>query len=340
MKELKVVGVDLAKNVFQIHGTDARGNVLLRKRVNRLGLMQFLANIPPCLVAMEACGGAHYWGREIKKMGHEVRIISPQFVKPYVKSNKNDQSDAEAIVEAALRPGIRFVSLKQEWQQDILVVHRVRERLIRSRTALMNEIRGLLQEYGIVFSKGWSSLRKGIVKILTEHHLRPVVLSVIERLYSELMELEERIEGYERYIKDQYKMDDRCKRLGQVPGVGPITATALVASVGDFRCFKNGRHLAAWLGLVPMQQSSGAKQVLLGISKRGDSYVRKLLIHGCRSVVHYASDKTDRRSRWIKDKVERRGFNKACVALANKNARICWALMVKSVDYTIPVLGC
>lgn len=335
MNDLYMLGIDLSKNVFQIHGVDARGNVMIRKQLRRAALKQFLATVPRCIVAMEACGGSHYWGRECRKYGHEVRLIPPQFVKPYVKGNKNDLADAEAIVEAAMRPGMRFAAVKEIWQQDILMIHRVRERLIRNRTSLQNEIRGLLNEYGVVFPQGRTSLRKGIGDILGSSGVSMSVEAkeIIGQLYKELLELEERVSGYDSKIQARYSANERCRRLGTIPGVGPITATALEAAVGDFRYFKNGRQLAASLGLVPRQNSTGGKQKLLGISKRGDIYIRKLLIHGARNVVRYATGKTDKRSRWVIHKSETRGFNKACVALANKNARICWALMVNGENY-------
>lgn len=338
MKQVKIVGIDVAKSVFQVHAVDASGKPIIRKQMRRSELEKFLGSIEPCIIAMEACGGAHVLGRFCRQLGHEVRLISPQFVKPYLKSNKNDQEDAEAIVEASQRPGMRFVMLKNEKQQIHLAWHRVRDRLVRQKTALMNELRGLLLEVGVVFPASVAMLRHGVQKILGGSLIVPIDMKpIVEHLYMEWMSLEERIKVFENSIVDQYRSNPISQRLGQIPGIGPITATALEASVGDFRNFKNGRALAASLGLVPRQCSSGGKTTLRGISKRGDSYLRRLLIHGARSVIMRCKGKNDRRSRWIQEKLQTRGFNKTCVAVANKNARMCWALAVHEVDYRMEV---
>jgi transposase len=334
MKQVKIVGIDVAKLVFQVHAIDASGKPVMRKQMRRTELERFLGSLEPCIVAMEACGGSHMLGRFCRQLGHEVRLISPQFVKPYLKSNKNDQEDAEAIVEAVQRPGMRFVALKDERQQIHLAWHRIRDRLVRQRTALMNELRGLLLELGIVFPAGVTILRRGMQKILDGSLIIPMDMKpIIEHLYKEWMSLEERISVFENGIIKQYRSSPVSQRLGQIPGIGPITATALEASVGNFHSFKNGRALAASLGLVPRQCSSGGKTTLRGISKRGDPYLRRLLIHGARSVIMRCKGKSDRRSRWIQEKLQTRGFNKTCVAVANKNARMCWALAVHEKDY-------
>lgn len=335
MKEISLVGIDIAKDVFQINAVDARGKVVLCKRIYRSDLRLFVTNLPKCVIAMEACSGSNYWGREFEKMGHEVRLISPQFVKPYVKGNKHDAADAEGISEAASRPGMRFVPVKATWQQDILMVHRVRERLVRNRTALTNEIRAVLMEYGVVFGRGYKSLREGICKLMGEDDIRltELIKGVIWDLYEELIAIQEQVDRYEAKVREIYKSNETCQRIGEVPGVGPVTATAMISSIGDARVFRSGRQMAAWLGLVPRQHSSGGKTVLLGISKRGDRYVRRLLVHGARSVLKYAVNKSDRRSKWLLRIQETRGYNKACVAMANKNARICWALMVRGTEY-------
>lgn len=336
MKEREqIYGVDLAKSVFQVHGTDASGIISVRKKLKRAEFQGYFVNIPRSVIAMEACGGSHHWGRKFSEMGHEVRLISPQFVKPYVKSNKNDRADAEAIAEAATRPGMRFVAVKQLWQQDILFFHRVRERLVRNRTALMNEIRGLLQEYGKVFPQGARSLRSGLVELIGSSScgLSDAVCSALWGFNEEWAFLEKRIAECEKRISDFYRSNSVCERLGTIPGVGEITATAIVATIGNTQVFRSGREFAASLGLVPRQCSSGGKSLLLGISKRGDKYIRKLLVHGARNVLRYAERKKDRRSQWIVGKMQTRGFNKTCVALANKNARICWALMKYGTTY-------
>jgi len=335
MKEFSVLAIDLAKEVFQLHATDKGGKVMMKKKMRRAELLAFVANIPPCIIAMEACGGSHYWGRRFLEMGHEVRLISPQFVKPFVKSSKNDANDAEAIVEAALRPSMRFVPVKRKEQQDIQNFHRIRERLIRSRTALSNECRGLLHEYGIVIPKSISKLMKLLPEILENETelLTPLSMKVFRSLIDELKLLDERIEQYDKEINEIFKASHEAQRIQKIPGVGQITATAIIAAIGDPRSFKNGRQFSAWLGLVPRQNSSGGKTVLLGITKRGDSYIRKLLILGAKSALYRAPLKEDSRSKWISNKVTTKGNNKTAVALANKNARVIWALLAKKEEY-------
>jgi transposase len=333
------LGIDLAKNVFQVHGVDEKGRTVLQRQLRRRQLLPFVAQLRPCLVAMEACGGAHYWAREIAKHGHEVRLMSPRFVRPYVKSNKNDARDAEAICEAVGRPSMRFVTVKIQAQQDMLALHRVRSLLIRERTALMNQMRGLLAEYGVVVAQGTLQLRRALSLILEDRDngvsalLRELLAEMSERLRF----FEERLKRYDQRIAEFARADQRAGRLMAVEGVGPLTATALIAAVGDARQFHSGRELSAWLGLVPRQQSSGGRCVLLGISKRGDRYLRTLLIHGARATLRFAARKRDPRSRWIGAVRERRGTNIAAVALANKNARILWALLARSEDYRVPV---
>lgn len=336
MKEpIKVVGIDLAKDVFQIHASDARGRKIFSKQVKRRQFMEVMAQLPKSLVGMESCGGAHHWAREIRKLGHEVRLIAPQHVRPYVKNQKNDMADAAAIAEAVTRPHMRFVGIKEVWQQDILSLHRIRSRIVGNRTAVGNEIRGLLQEYGIVFPKGISGLKSGLLKLFseTENGLTLLVQQAIWDLWEEWQNLDARAKQLENNLGQFYRGHAVCERIGKIEGIGPITATAIVGTVGDASVFRNGRQMAAWLGLVPRQCSSGGKPRLLGISKHGDCYVRKLLIHGARSVLQHLGNKDDGRSRWLRDKRERRGFNKACVALANKNARIVWALMNFKTEY-------
>ncbi len=259
MKDIKVLGVDLAKDVFQLHGTDAKGN----KRLSRRKLIEYMANITPCLVGIEACGGAHYWARVFQKYGHVVRLISPQFVKPFVKTNKNYANDAEAMVEAASRPSMHYVPIKQVVQQDIQSIHRARSRLVKNRTALINEIRGLNLEYGIALPQGASKVKNLLIDVIGDKDNEMTSLS--RELYDELLALEKRIKTIEQKIKCICKENDQCQRLLSIPGIGELTATALVAAVPNANEFKNGRHMVAWLGLVPRQSSSGNKQVLLGI---------------------------------------------------------------------------
>jgi transposase len=333
--KITVLGIDLAKSVFQLHGVDSTGKTVLRKKLSRGQLLTFIANTPACLIGMEACSGSNYWAREFQKLGHQVRLMSPQFVKPYVKSNKNDAADAEAICEAVQRPTMRFVTGKQIEQQDIQCLHRVRDRLVRSRTALANEIRGLLLEYGIVIPKSLSKLRSGFPIMLEDHadQLTSMSSDFFAHLLKEFRSIDERIAVYDDKIKAVFQAHPVCKRLAQIPGIGPLTATVLVAAVADPASFKNGRQFAAWLGLVPRQHSSGGKERLLGISKRGDSYLRMLLIHGARATLRWVDPKEDRRSRWAKQLIERRGKNRAAVALANKNARTVWALLARGEEY-------
>ena len=284
---------------------------------------------------MEACSSANYWYRRFAELGHTVKLISPQYVKPYVKTNKNDARDAKAICEAASRPNMHFVSPKNIEQQGIQSSHRVKERLIKNRTALVNQIRGLLAEHGIIASKGIGRIRKRLPEITenTANELTGSDRELFSDLYTELCQLDEKIKSYDKKLEIIFKNSAVCQRLGQIEGLGVISTTALVAAVGDPKVFENGRQMSAWLGLTPRQYSSGNKQVLLGISKRGDCYIRKLLVHGARAVVYRAGIKTNNRSTWINDLAARRGVNKAAVAIANKNARIIWSMLMHETDY-------
>ena len=334
-QELSTVAIDLAKKVFHLVGTDTTGNILWRKRLSRNALMPFIAQLPPVLIGMEACGGAHDWARRFREHGHEVKLMAPQFVKAYVKSNKNDTRDAEAIAEAVTRPTMRFVPIKDVEQQDIQALHRIRERLIGERTALVNEVHGLMNEYGIVIPKGVPKFRQAVVDKLESEKdkLTPLSQELFWKLLEEFAALEQQIAFYQEKLESLAKTHPECQRLMSIPGIGPITATALIAAVGDVGVFKNGRQFAAWLGLVPKQHSTGGQTRLLGISKRGDSYLRKLLIHGARATLRFAGLKTDGRSRWIQGLLERRGWNRTAVAVANKNARIVWALLSRGGRY-------
>ncbi len=337
--KITTIGIDLAKNIFQIHGVDERGKVIVRKQMKRAEMSPYFSNLPPCLIGMEACGSAHHWARKLQGFGHTVKLMAPQFVKPYVKTNKNDMADAEAICEAVARPNMRFVSIKTIEQQAILSVHRARQGFVKARTAQANQIRGLLSEFGIVIPQGIHSVMKQIPEILEdgENDLPGTFRHLIARLADNLKEMDSQVDALEKQINLWHRQNEASRKLADIPGIGPITASAIVATVGKAHEFKNGRQLAAWMGLVPRQKSSGGKQNLLGISKRGDTYLRTLLIHGARSVIHHASNKDEAES-WLGKLVNRRNKNIAAVGLANKNARIIWALLAHDrifhPDYT------
>lgn len=337
MTKVTLLGIDIAKEIFQLHGIDASGKAMLKKKLKRAKLLEFIAQLEHCTIVMEACGGSHHWAREFTKLGHTTKLISPQFVKPFVKTNKNDMNDAEAITEAASRPNMRFVPIKTQEQQDVQCIHRVRERLIKNRTALSNEIRGLLAEYGFVAAKGMTRLRTLLPEIIGDDTNKANLTSMLKELcadiYEELKELDERIALCNRKLEAIANTNPMCQRLMTVPGVGPLIATILFTVLCDPSLFKNGRHFAAFLGLVPRQHSSGGKQKLYGISKRGDKYIRKILIQGAKSVLITAPKKNDKRSLWITKLKERRGANRTCVAIANKNARVVWALAKNATEY-------
>lgn len=337
--KITTIGIDLAKEVFAIHGVDDRGHTVLRKQLKRSEVAKFFVNMEPCLIGMEACGSAHYWARKLESFGHTVKLMAPQFVKPYVKTNKNDAADAEAICEAVARPNMRFVAKKTPEQQAILSVHRARQSFVKARTAQGNQIRGLLSEFGIVIPLGIKTISKHVPDILEdgENGLPGAMRHLIERLTDNLKEMDRQVNELEAQIQWWHRDNAASRKLAEIPGLGPITASAIVATIGDAREFKNGRQLAAWLGLVPRQHSSGGRQNLLGISKRGDTYLRTLLIHGARAVIRFAESKAEPDS-WLRKLMERRNKNVAAVALANKNARIVWALLAKDrmfrSDYT------
>ena len=337
--KITTIGIDLAKTIFQIHGVNEHGKVAVRKKLKRVEMLPYFANLPPCLIGMEACGSAHHWARKLEGYGHTVKLMAPQFVKPYVKTNKNDMADAEAICEAVARPNMRFVPIKNIEQQAILSVHRARQGFVKARTAHANQIRGLLSEFGIVIPQGIHSVFKQIPDILEdgENDLPGTFRQLIERLSDNLKEMDRQVDALEKQINLWHRQNETSRKLGDIPGIGPITASAIVATVGKAQEFKNGRQLAAWMGLVPRQKSSGGKQNLLGISKRGDTYLRTLLIHGARSVIYHAENKAEPDS-WLRKLMARRNKNVAAVGLANKNARIIWALLAHDrifrLDYT------
>jgi transposase len=332
---ITTVGIDLAKLVFQVHGIDARGKVVLRKQLKRSQVVTFFAQLAPCFIGMEACGSAHFWARKLMEFGHTVKLIAPQFVKPYVKTNKNDAADAEAICEAATRPNMRFVPIKNAEQQALLGLHRARQGFVYARSAQVNQIRGLLAEFGLVIPQGIRFLAKKLPEILedAENGLPGASRELFSRLFEHFRALDRQVRELETQIQAWHREDTKSRRLQAIPGIGPITASALVASIGDASTFKNGRQLAAWLGLVPRQHSSGGKEQLLGISKRGDAYLRTLLIHGARSVLHHLDRHLDQAEGWLARLAARRNPNIAAVALANKNARIVWALLARGTDY-------
>lgn len=332
---ITTLGIDIAKSVFHLHGTNQQGKLALKKRLRREQLLAFMQNLPPCLVAMEACGGAHYWARKFQSYGHTVKLIAPQYVKPYVKTNKNDYNDAEAINEAVGRPTMRFVAIKALWQQDIQSLHRARSRLLQLRTTLSSHTRGLLMEYGIVVPRQIGQLRQKLPGIIadTGNELSTDMRALFTGLYEQLQKADTLISEKDKQILAIHRASELSQRLGKIEGIGPLTSTAFISAVGDAKMFRRGRDCSAWLGLVPRQHSTGGKTVLGGISKRGDRYLRTNLIHGARSVIARASSKTDARSRWLQQLTSRVGMNKACVALANKNVRILWALMASGESY-------
>lgn len=336
------IGLDIAKAVFQVHGVDARGQTTLQKRLRRGQLIGFFANLPPSLVGIEACGSAHHWARELCKLGHEVKLMPPQFVRAYVKTNKNDARDAEAICEAVRRPNMRFVAIKTVSQQELLMLHRVRQRLVIERTAKANQLRGLLAEFGIVLPQGLHRLRHLMPEILAdaENGLSCRLRERFSHLFSHLRELDVSVIEWERQIVAWHRENPLSRRLEKIPGMGPLGASALVASIGDVRTFKNGRQLAAWLGLVPRQDSSGGKTRLLGISKRGDRYLRTLLILGAQAVLRQMQRHPPRAAHsWLGRLTARSHPHIAAVALANKNARIVWALLAHEREYQADYRG-
>ncbi|MGB5332376.1 MAG: IS110 family transposase [Woeseiaceae bacterium] len=340
--KLSYVGVDLAKNVYQLHGVDRHGKAVWKRRLRRAQWLQALMEKaePGCEIGMEACTGAHHWARVLQSRGYEVRLIAPQFVKPYVKSNKNDANDAEAVCEAMSRPHMRFVTVKSIEQQDIQATHRVRTELKDHRNAKANQIRGLVAEYGLVAPQTLLALRRAIPEWLedAENGLTDYFRSLLHGLWDDLLTLEDRLKELDNEIEQLARSNEVAKRLQQLRGVGPIAATALVATVGDGAQYSKGRQMAAALGLTPRQNSSGDKHRLFGISKRGDVYLRTQMIHGARAVVSQAKHRDDPLSRWVTDIARRRYPNVAAVALANKTARMAWAMLRNNTDYD-PGLG-
>lgn len=329
------VGLDIAKQVFHAYGVDEHGKKLVSRKLSRHQVLEYFVQLPPCLIGMEACAGAHYWAREFRKQGHTVKLMAGQFVKPYCQGGKNDANDAQGICEAVGRPGMHFVAVKSEEQQAVLMVHRARSLVVSNRTALGNQIRGQLGEFGIVVPQGVNKLYGALPQILedAQNGLPSVGREVLGELLEEFRALTHRLEGYDRQIERLAKHSEAARRLMKLEGVGPLTATAVVASIGDVHAFKSGRNYAASLGMVPRQNSSGGKTRLGSITKRGDGYVRKLLVHGARAYLRTVDKKTDRKSAWVRGLKQRRHANVAAVALAAKHARIIWAMLAHGTQY-------
>ena len=330
MEQITTVGIDLAKNVFSLHGVDAAGKTVMRRTLRRDRLLETVAALSPCLIGMEACSGAHEWGRRFQQHGHTVKLMAPKFVAPYRKSDKNDGNDAEAVCEAVTRPSMRFVPVKSVEQQALLAMHRVRQGFVVERTALINRLRGLMSEFGVVLPLRSVSVRRQAAQ--AAEALPELARRAIADLLEQLRLLDQRIEGYDREIEAQARLSEPARRLMKIRGIGPTTALAIVATVGNAREFKNGRQFAAWIGLVPGQYSTGGKSRLGHISKRGDAYLRNLLVQGARSVLQSAPAHQDRLSRWALELQARRGYFRALVAIANKNARIAWALLARDQE--------
>lgn len=327
------VGIDLGKSVFQVHGIDANGKITISRKLRRSEVLAYFANLPVCLVGMEACASAHFWAREIIALGHQVKLMPPKYVRAYVKRNKNDRADAEAICEAVQRPNMRFVPVKSELQQGVLILHRTRELLVRQRTQIVNALRGHLAEFGLVAAQGASSFSQLRCHIVDpgDRSIPPIAKTFLTRLVEQLDDTERKLKEINADLAAWAKSSDVCRRLMTVPGIGPVVATALEATTGDPTFFKSGRHFAAWLGLVPRQNSTGGKDKLGSISKAGNSYMRKLLIHGGRAVLRFSRG----RQTWLAKLLTRRPPSVAIVAQANKTARIAWAIMSRGSTYHV-----
>jgi transposase len=330
VEQITTVGIDLAKNVFSLHGVDAAGRAVLRRTVRRDRLVETVASLSPCLIGMEACSGAHEWGRRFEQHGHTVKLMAPKFVAPYRKSDKNDGNDAEAVCEAVTRPNMRFVPVKSTEQQALLALHRVRQGFVVERTAIINRLRGLLSEFGVVLPLRSVTVRRQAAQ--AAEGLPELARRAIGDLLEQLRLLDERIGAYDKEIEAQARLSEPARRLMKIRGIGATTALAIVATVGNAREFKNGRQFAAWIGLVPGQHSTGGKARLGHISKRGDAYLRNLLVQGARSVLQSAPAHQDHRSRWALELQQRRGYYRTLVAIANKNARVAWALLAKNEE--------
>ena len=333
MKRINILGIDLAKQNYQIYGINMNQEEVVNKRLSRTKLIEFVSNLESCTIAMEACAGAHYLGRLFRDLGHKVKLLPPQYVKPFVYTNKDDEADARAIVEASTKKAIHKVPIKESEQQDIQFVHRLRERFVKNKNAISNEIRAMLFEYGNVIPRGDHVLIHKRNEILNNNRLSPMTKESLIILFEEFHAALKGKMKQEKRLREIAGKNSHCRALLQMPGIGVITATALIASITNPKVFKNGRAMSAWLGLVPKHTGTGGKNKNLNMSKRGDQYLRYLLIHGARAVLRTTKDKRDTLSLWCNELIERRGYNKACVALANKNARMIWAMLSTGQPY-------
>ncbi|TIU44264.1 MAG: IS110 family transposase [Mesorhizobium sp.] len=329
MEKITTVGLDIAKHVFQVHGIDGAGAIRIRRKLRREDVVGFFSALPPCLIGIEACATGHHWARVLIGLGHDVRLMPASYVKPYVKRQKNDATDAEAICEAVMRPTMRFVPVKSEEQQSVLMLHRVRELLIRQRTMLVNALRGHLAELGIVTRQGIAGVGMLIALVEEDDHdlIPPLARSALLPLIGQLREVHEKVSDMDRQIHAWHRSNELSRRLETIPGIGPITASAIAATVTDASLFKSGRQLSAWIGLVPRQNSSGGKERLGRISKQGDPYLRRLLVVGAHAVLRFSRNGKTAPTRWAAELLLKKPYNVAAVALANKMARIVWALM-------------
>ncbi|MGY6273754.1 IS110 family RNA-guided transposase [Achromobacter denitrificans] len=329
---ITLIGIDLGKHSFHLHGQDASGRMVFRKKCSRQQLFTLLGNTPRSTVVMEACAGAHWMARRMETLGHQAKLISPQFVRPFVQGNKNDFADAQAICEAASRPSMRFVSPRNEAQQTVSALHRVRESLVRGRTGIINQIHAFLLEFGVSLPKGQAIIRR-LPAALAEQELPPRLVALLERLQTHFKYLDEQVGQIERELCQQLREDERSQRLLEIPGIGPITASVLMTELGDAQQFGSARQFAASVGLVPRQYSTGGKPTLLGISKRGDKTLRRLLVQGARAIMQRIDRRTDRLGVWVRELLARRHSNVVACALANKLARIAWAILAKGTNY-------
>lgn len=338
--QITTIGLDIAKHVFQVHGVDAQGHPLIKRRLRRSEVLRFFGELPPCLVGLEACATAHYWAREITALGHQVRLMPPQYVRPFVKRNKNDAADAEAICEAVTRPTMRFVPIKSAEQQSVLMLHRARDLLVRQQTMTVNALRAHLAEFGIIVAQGIQNMSKviAIIADAADQRVPDLARETLMSLAAHYAELKQQILAFEKKIVQWHRSNEMSRRLATIPGVGPITASALVATIADPGHFASARQFAAWVGLVPRQHSTGGKERLGAISKRGNPYLRRLLVIGAQSVLRWGVARLAKASPWLQGLLARRPLNVVATALANKMARIVWAMMTRNESYRTPVI--